>query len=419
MVPNVANMSKLNDIFDQLAKDIYAGKIKHGQVSPDMIRATALKIFDGVKKGFDGNVTPNKYNIDQYTTLRKMRENVFVFSGFKDYHQIKEMSLLLTDNNGNIRSFDDFYKDVKLVNETYNKHYLQAEYDHAISTGIMAAKWEKFKAEADLFPMLRYRALHDGRTRREHLDLDGATYPIGHDFWKIYYPPNGWRCRCDVDQVEKQAIKEPKSFPVLQPMFRNNVGIEGVVFPNTHPYFDNDKRIVEVAKLGANVARFSDPDENGYQLVYKSKQGKNVKIHFEHKDSDVPYNFKYAKVCADNGEAINLRPDIQKDNVKNPEIELSNGWIADFKEPEPDKSIKNSVEQNIKSADKQGCNIPILIMQDKYYDKVGIIRALDNILSKSNKKKEIKGIWFIFKNKTLIKIERNEIIEKTYYSKLP
>ncbi|HNN27097.1 MAG TPA: phage minor head protein [Chitinophagales bacterium] len=384
-----------------------------------MIRATALKLFDGVKKGFDGNVTPDNYNIDQYTTLRKMRENVFVFSGFKDYHQIKEMSMLLTDSKGNIRSFDDFYKDVKQVNETYNIHYLQAEYDHAVSTGTMAAKWDKFKTEADLFPMLRYRALHDGRTRQEHLALDGATYPIGHEFWKTYLPPNGWRCRCDVDQVEKQAIREPKSKPVLKPMFRNNVGVDGVVFPNTHPVFDNDEIISEAAKNGATIARFSDPDENGYQLVYKSMNRKSVMISYEHKLDDIKYNFNKARIITDanNGVNLKLRPFVETSGIKNPELEFSNGWIGDFKEPEPDVSLKTSIETLLKRAKLQGCNLPIFVINNKYYDKMETIRALNNSL-KIGQKEAIKEVWFLF-DKKLIKITRDEIYSKKYYNKLP
>lgn len=254
--------SAWNDILEKVAKDLHSGKMKHGQVSPEMIRETAQEIFKGVTKGFDSTITTTP-NIEQYTILQKMRENVFVFSGFKNYHELKEISLLLTDNDGKIRPFSEFLKDVKEIDETYTEHYLKSEYDHAVSSGTMMAKFEKFKAEADIFPMLRYRALHDGKTRPEHLALDKATYPIGHDFWKTYLPPNGWRCRCDVDQVEEQAIREPIEMPTLQPIFRSNVAIDGVVFPKNHPYFNSvkDKKTESYIKSATdNVMKSVDYD---------------------------------------------------------------------------------------------------------------------------------------------------------------
>lgn len=318
-----------------------------------------------------------------------MRENVFVFSGFKNYHQLKEMSMLLTDNNGNIRSFDDFYKDVKQVNETYNKHYLQAEYDHAVSTGTMAAKWDKFKAEADLFPMLRYRALHDGRTRREHLDLDGATYPIGHDFWKTYYPPNGWRCRCDVDQVEKQAIKEPKSFPVLQPMFRNNVGIDGVVFPSSHPYYDisvkgkekTDEEIKQENKI-IRLAKLSMPVKDQYDIIKSYDNGGKILQHIlvNPKGKDYKRLIDIATDKAKEGSIVELLFEIHKDDVeirkllypnytKNPKCPDIRIGTEYWEEECPDvsskwKDFRNRIKDRILEGSKQAERV--IISMPKY-----------------------------------------------------
>ena len=168
-----------------------------------------------------------------------------------------------------------------------------------------------------------------------------------------------------MDQVEKQAIKEPKSFPVLQPMFRNNVGIDGVVFPNTHPYFDNDKRIVEVAKQGANVARFSDPDENGYQLVYKSKQGKNVKISFEHNEDELCENFRLSKIVCDNKHNVELPPYLtgkKNDGKKNVDA-IVDTKKADYKTPNKNGDVTNpmkSIYSAIKAANTQRCEIVII-----------------------------------------------------------
>lgn len=323
MIIAVNMNSAWDDILKRVAKDLHSGKLKPGQVSPEMIREMAQDIFKGVTKGFNSTITATP-NIEQYTILQKMRENVFVFSGFKNYHELKEISLLLTDNNGKIRPFSEFLKDVRTIDKTYNTNYLRAEYDHAISSGTMMAKFEKFKAEADIFPMLRYRALHDGRTRKEHLELDGATYPINHEFWKTYYPPNGWRCRCDVEQVEAQAIREPKAFPVLQPMFRNNVAINGVVFPKQHPYFEiskNNKKTKDEIRLEQKIeriAKLSMPVEWQYDLIKSYGNGGKILQHIlvDKNSNDYKRLLNIAKDKAKEGSIVEILPIIHKDDIQ-------------------------------------------------------------------------------------------------------
>ena len=41
-------------------------------------------------------------------------------------------------------------------------------------------------------------AIMDGDTRPEHALLNGVVYPADDPFWQVWYPPNGWGCRCRV-----------------------------------------------------------------------------------------------------------------------------------------------------------------------------------------------------------------------------
>lgn len=63
--------------------------------------------------------------------------------------------------------------------------------------------------QRDDFPFLQYHAIHDSRTRPSHLALDGVVRPIGDPFWKKYYPPWAYNCRCDAESLtadEARAI---------------------------------------------------------------------------------------------------------------------------------------------------------------------------------------------------------------------
>jgi SPP1 gp7 family putative phage head morphogenesis protein len=75
-----------------------------------------------------------------------------------------------------------------------------------IQTAYNAGRWKKQTELAESFPLLQYNAVNDRRTRPTHKAMDGKVFPIGHPFWDIWYPPNGFRCRCStLSLTEAQA----------------------------------------------------------------------------------------------------------------------------------------------------------------------------------------------------------------------
>lgn len=178
--------------------------------------------------------------------IQRLKESNQVFSGFKTFHQMKETFPLLVDEDGNRKPFERFLKDVQAVNEKYNTHYLMAEYNFAVTSSEMAAKWEQFEEDGDRYD-LQYRTAGDNRVRSSHRKLDGVTLPPSSSFWDEYFPPNGWRCRCTVVQVrkgkydtsdERRAIEEGNQATAgkHQEMMRFNPGKRAACFPAYNPY---------------------------------------------------------------------------------------------------------------------------------------------------------------------------------------
>lgn len=166
-----------------------------------------------------------------------MQQNLYRFSGAKTYQQLKEMNTQLIDSKGKIRSFNQFKNAVLKVHKTYNKDYLQAEYQTAKSSAQMARKWQGFENDQDLFPNLKYRTIGDARVREEHAALDGIIRPVNHAFWNTHYPPNGWRCRCSVQQTTDAETTDDININIEE-SFNNNVGKTKQLFlEKKHPYF--------------------------------------------------------------------------------------------------------------------------------------------------------------------------------------
>lgn len=113
---------------------------------------------------------------------------------------MKEAANLLLDGNGDLKPFEHFSNDVQKINDTYNKHYLKTEYNFAIQSAEMAAKWEEQQDDGDGRYLLQYRTAGDKKVRPAHQEMNGITLPASDPFWDKYYPPNGFNCRCTVQR---------------------------------------------------------------------------------------------------------------------------------------------------------------------------------------------------------------------------
>lgn len=222
---------------------------------------------------------------------RALDENIFLFSGFKTYHEMNDASRLLKDDGGGFKSFDRFLQDVQAINASYNQNWLYAEYNFATASTQMAAKWADIERDGDKYD-LQYRTALDGLVREEHAALEGITLPPSDKFWNEYYPPNGWNCRCTAVQVlkdkyptsdsdqacaagERATTQIGKNGENKAAMFRFNPGKAGKVFPPKHPYY---KAPAEVKKqVNAIVATLIvNPKTNTQAFRALQKQARQV-----------------------------------------------------------------------------------------------------------------------------------------------
>jgi hypothetical protein len=102
--------------------------------------------------------------------------------------------------------------------------------------------------------MLRLSVVEDDNTSDICEPLDGITLPVDDPFWDEYYPPNHFRCRTTVEQLEEDANPSSKAEVAeavehadkeMDDVFKMNVGKDKVVFNEDHPYFEvppNDRR---------------------------------------------------------------------------------------------------------------------------------------------------------------------------------
>lgn len=224
----------------------------HQQVefSPEMLKAEEVQNFIRTHAGvLDDAVdfTIRQRPLDDIS-VQRLKESNFVFSGYKTFHELNETFPSLLDADGSRKPFERFLNDVQTVNEKYNRRYLKAEYNFAMSSADMAAKWQGWWTDEDRDRyLLQYRTVGDKRVRESHMLLHNTTLPITSRFWDWYFPPNGWNCRCTVTRVlrrdypesnEQQAMNAGSQATVgkHQEMMRFNPGKQMACFPFYNPY---------------------------------------------------------------------------------------------------------------------------------------------------------------------------------------
>jgi len=76
-----------------------------------------------------------------------------------------------------------------------------------MSSSYNAGRWKEQVENQNNEPYLEYVAVLDGSTRPAHAEQNGQIHRVSSPYWDIWYPPNGYNCRC---RVKGRTAKEAK-----------------------------------------------------------------------------------------------------------------------------------------------------------------------------------------------------------------
>ncbi|CAB4126210.1 Phage head morphogenesis domain [uncultured Caudovirales phage] len=227
---------------DEMIKGVFDGEITKENLPENLYTAIAEFLQGGLYKGFGGSVAD--FGGTDLNLLQELRTNIYMFSAAKTYQEVRTMTDLMYEGD-NLKPFKDFYEDARGLYDTYNKNYAETEYNTAVASAEMGAKWNEIVKDADLFPLLKMTVVEDAQTTEICEPLDGIVLPINDPFWDEFYPPNHWNCRSTVLQLDegevssKAEVEKAKEHADedMQDVFKMNVGKDEYVFSPEHPYF--------------------------------------------------------------------------------------------------------------------------------------------------------------------------------------
>ncbi|MES2730058.1 MAG: DUF935 family protein [Pseudomonadota bacterium] len=237
---------ELRRLFDNVVEKLHTErpKLRKMMRSPEfraMMKETAGQLTQGVSEGYGAKLPELVFGTPDAVLLGKLTTHLYIFSANKSYKLLTELNQLLVDG-GQIRPYADFKREALVLHSDYNIQWLKTEYETAVATGQMAAKWLTFQDDKDAY-FLKYTTAGDKRVRPTHAELDGIILPVDDPFWNSHYPPLGFKCRCNVTRVPRigrtaTTAKELSELSIKPAEFGNNCGKTGVVFPATHQYND-------------------------------------------------------------------------------------------------------------------------------------------------------------------------------------
>lgn len=190
-------------------------------------------------QSYGKDVVEVDYDTPDFNMLAALRRNVSQFSAAKNYTMMRQLTDALLDNEGKLRTFEQFKEAAFRITDDHTDRFLKAEYELAVAGGQMAGKWVDIEANKKVLPLLQFDAVMDTQTTALCRSLDGTILPVGHAFWNRFYPPNHWGCRSTVRQLSSGVVTPANKIPSadIPEMFKTNLGKGRLIFPKDHPYF--------------------------------------------------------------------------------------------------------------------------------------------------------------------------------------
>lgn len=148
----------------------------------------------------------------------KTRHYSATVSRLASIDQIKTVLELVNKSTEDGSTFDEFKKLIAKEGIELSDHHLANIYRTNMQMAYAHGRWTQQQANKESRPYLMYVAINDSRVRPTHLKLNNIIRHIDDPFWRLYYPPWDFMCRCHVialtkKQAEKYGITSDEDLP--------------------------------------------------------------------------------------------------------------------------------------------------------------------------------------------------------------
>lgn len=400
--------SAVEKAIEKIAKRVHSGELKTN-TDAELLALVGGLLASTVSENVGANFATVDYDTPDAAMLARLTRDVWHFSVAKNYQQLRDLTLALRDEQGKLREFAAYKTEVEKINEKFNGTWLRTEWNTAVGSSQMAARWLDFQ-ENETSPFLMYDTAGDKRVRKDHDALDGIIRRITDEFWRTHYPPNGYGCRCDVRQLAGEDIAETTDLPAVNipEMFRTNLAENGLVYPKGHAYFDG----VPAPELERALLYL--PNDSVYNTV-SVDVGATLEMHILHGVQEMADNITIGKQLIKAGHNVELLPIITHLGGKERRKLLGKDLVSDTKTPDAridgqlfefktSKSTENAIQTAIRGAKKQANSIAIRLRDTLPDDTIKRY-----VKGRWARETTVKEIWILTAENKLLKLKKEDV----------
>ncbi len=148
----------------------------------------------------------------------------------------------LLDGKGQLKSYEQFRRDVAPLTGKYCDQWLNTEYNTAVIRAHRAADWKHFETEKDVYPNLRWMQTTSAEPDPVHMNFWSSrlTLPVDDPFWGHHHPGERWGCKCTCEQTDEPVndLGVHDDIPdTASKGLHGNPGQTGQLFSEDHPYY--------------------------------------------------------------------------------------------------------------------------------------------------------------------------------------
>lgn len=382
---------------ERIAKAIEDGTLKPSDLDRDFVLKTYAGLNKAAAAGYGSGYYSDKIG-------RKLREHILKFSGAKTH---KILSDITAAEKAGLKG-DNLTEEAKKITNIQMVNWLVTEQRDTARSAQIAAEWQEFERDRDIYPNLKYRTMMDEDVRDSHAANEGIIKPI--DEW-TEAPPFGYNCRCWLEQTYEPPTGGELSN--VNPTFANNPGRNGEIYSPAHSYFQIPK------SFAAAVMQNTELMKQFLPYTQSVKSGKHTIFINDFADlSDLAENVTAAKKVApvlDKNIYIRHHFDGGKaPGHKNPEFGIGTvNKLGDLKTYDGNSKFENFLKNAMKSANGQNAQTLIVDISKGNYSKTDLQRVLKGGVK--NRNKNILRI-VIIKGKDVYQITRKQLLKGDFSS---
>lgn len=226
-------------ILEEHLRKVYDGFDVSNEIEPQAWREVLRIINEASVEG----LIDSGHETHEQSFLRELRHSNEVFSAFKCHSMGTQMQKRLFDEEGKLRSYQDWKKSIAPIASHQVGSWLRTEYDTAILRAHQASDWQEFERNRDVLPNLRWMPTTSPSPEAVHENFWASvlTLPVDDPFWKDNHPANRWNCKCSLEATDAPSTgwEQSPNMPKAQQGLEENPR-HGHTFSDKHPYFPSN-----------------------------------------------------------------------------------------------------------------------------------------------------------------------------------